>query len=214
MSQKTFNRNPSITGAAFEELWKHLGGAGIRGKRSVAFWRSGKRQSVSINIERGLWHDHAAGDGGDAIALVKTVLNVGIGESLAWLEREGYRQPSQRMTALEVAAHRRKREEAERRRIAVADFRAALDAELDRLKLATAESGDDAGLERAASLQFALAQSPEAVFSDMLERDAGRVGWLLAKGREDRQDAARITAVIVDLLAAAQGQEGTHDRAA
>ena len=208
------HRHETITGTAFLNLWRHLGGGEIRGRRAIAFWRGGKRDSVAIDIERGLWHDHATGDGGDAVALVRTANGLDVAGALRWLEQTGYRQPSRRMTAAEIAEHRRKREEAERRRLAVADFRRALDGELDRLKLAAGDAGDDAALEAAASLQYRLMQSAEGVFSEMLERDGGRVAWLVAKGREERQDAAKVAAVIVDMLAAAQCEEGKYDRAA
>lgn len=207
-------RPDPITGGAFAALWRHLGGGDIRGRRAVAFWRGGKRDSVAVNIDRGLWHDHATGDGGDAVALVRAAMGLDVAGALRWLEDAGYRQPTRRMSAAELAEARRKREDADRRRLAVADFRQVLDAELDRAKLAAAEADDDAELERAASLQYRLAQAPETVFAEMLGQDGGRVQWLIARGREHRQNAAQATALIVDLLAAAQEREGLYGRAA
>lgn len=207
-------RPDPITGGAFAALWRHLGGGDIRGRRAVAFWRGGKRDSVAVDIDRGLWHDHATDDGGDAVALVRAAMGLDVAGALRWLEEAGYRQPARRMSAAELAEARRKRADADRRRLAVADFRAALDSELDRLKTEAGDADDMAVLERAASLQYRLAAQPDAVFEEMLAQDSASVSWLIAQGREHRQNAAQATALIVDLLAAAQEREGLYGRAA
>lgn len=190
-----------ITGAAFLSLWRDLGGDELRGTRGRAFWRNGNGWNVSWNPERGLWRCHVTGEGGDAVDLVRVALNVGTGDALAWLERKGYRQPSQRMSSAEIATRRHEREAVNRQRLAVGDFKRALDAELDRAKLEMWDSGDDAALETAASLQHRLRQSAEAVFGEMLERDGGSVEMLIRAGRADREHAEAATALAVRLLA-------------
>jgi hypothetical protein len=207
----------TVKGGAFLSLWRALGGGEVRGSRELkarAFWRNGDGWSVSLNPSRGLWFCHVTGAGGNAVDLVRVALGVGTAEALRWLEEAGYRQPARRMSAAELAEQRRRREDAQRRRLEVADFRRALDCELDRLKLAAAEADDMAALEQAASLQFRLAQDPEAVFEELMKSDGRRVRWLIEEGRADREQAGKLTAVVVDLLAKAQEREGTYGRAA
>jgi hypothetical protein len=203
-----------ITGQAFLSLWRELGGGELRGRRGRAFWRGGDGLNVAVDIERGLWRDHVTGAGGNAVDLVRVALGVGVAEALRWLEEAGYRQPARRMSAAELAEQRRRREDAKRHRLELADFRRALDCELDRLKLAAAEADDMAALEQAASLQYRLAQDPEAVFEELMRADGRRVRWLIEEGRADREQAGKLTAVVVDLLAKAQEREGTYGRAA
>jgi hypothetical protein len=165
---------------------------------------------VAVDIERGLWRDHASGAGGNAVDLVRVALGVDVAKALTWLEEAGYRQPARRMSAAELAEQRRRREDAERRRLEVADFRRALDCELDRLKLAAAEADDMAALEQAASLQYRLAQDPEAVFEELMRADDRRVRWLIEEGRADREQAAQLTRLAVEILAKAADREGAH----
>jgi hypothetical protein len=199
-----------ITGQAFLSLWRELGGGELRGRRGRAFWRGGDGLNVAVDIERGLWHDHVTGAGGNAVDLVRVALGVGTAEALRWLEEAGYRQPARRMSAAELAEQRRRREDAQRRRLDISDFRRALDCELDRLKLAAAASDDMAALAQAASLQYRLAQDPEAVFEELMRADGRRVRWLIEEGRADREQAAQLTRLAVEILAKAADREGAH----
>jgi hypothetical protein len=202
-----------ITGQAFLSLWRELGGGKVRGSRELkaqAFWRNGDGWSVSLNPSRGLWFCHVTGTGGDAVDLVRLALGVGVAEALTWLEEAGYRQPARRMSAAELAEQRRRRKDAQRRRLEVADFRRALDCELDRLKLAAAEADDMAALEQAAGLQYRLAQDPEAVFEELMRADDRRVRWLIEKGKADREHSAQLTWLAVEILAKAADREGAH----
>jgi hypothetical protein len=200
-----------IVAGVFASLWKSLGGGEIRRGRAQAFWRGGKRDSVAVDTERGLWRDHATGEGGDAIDLIARALGCSIREALAWAEAEGYRTPSRRLSAAEIAEARRKREAAERHALHAADYLRALDAELDAGKLAAIDAGDDAALEGVASLQWRLAQAPAAVMAEMRQTDGARVRALIETGREDRQWCGRLVACVVDMLASA---EVSHERAA
>lgn len=194
-----------ITGADFVSGFHSLGGGEIRNGRAKRFYADGDGWSLAVSTEMGLVHDKVENTGGDLIWLACRAMGWSIGESLRWAEREGYRTPARRLTAAEVAEQRRQREERHRHRLMVADFRAALDAELDRAKLAAGDAGDDVALEQAASLQYRLANAPESVMAEMLERDGGRIRWLIEQGKADRENAAKVTRLAVELLARAEG---------
>ena len=51
--------------------------------------RYGRRGSLSVDIERGRWHDHEAGEGGGVLALVERERG-SRAAALAWLEAEGF----------------------------------------------------------------------------------------------------------------------------
>jgi hypothetical protein len=67
------------------DVWSALGGGPLRHSRGQAFWRNGDGYSVSLNADRGLWHDFVSGDGGDVIALVRLVRGCGFRDAVAWL---------------------------------------------------------------------------------------------------------------------------------
>jgi transposase len=67
-----------------------------------------------------------------------------------------------------------------------------------------------AALEQAASLQYRLAQDPEAVFEELMRADDRRVRWLIEEGRADREQAAQLTRLAVEILAKAADREGAH----
>jgi hypothetical protein len=70
--------------ADIREVWAALGGA-LRGNRGQAFWRKGDGFSVSLDSQRGLWHDFVSGDGGDAVSLVETVRGCAFRDAVEWL---------------------------------------------------------------------------------------------------------------------------------
>ncbi len=57
----------------------------MRGNRGQAFWRGGDGYSIALDTRKGIWYDHAAGEGGDVIALVEAVRGCDFREALAWL---------------------------------------------------------------------------------------------------------------------------------
>jgi hypothetical protein len=78
--------------ADIRHVYRALGGPKLRGKRGPAFWRGGTHFSVSLDPCKGLWCDHAAGEGGDVVALVRRVRECGFLEAAAWLaEHTGVR---------------------------------------------------------------------------------------------------------------------------
>ena len=70
--------------AYIRDIWAALGGT-LRGNRGQAFWRGGKGDSVSLDLQRGLWHDFVTGEGGDTIRLIEVVQGCNFKQALAWL---------------------------------------------------------------------------------------------------------------------------------
>jgi hypothetical protein len=71
--------------ADIREVWAALGGGPLRRNRARAFWRSGTGFNVSLDVERGLWHDHRDNLGGDVVELVRTVQGCGFLQAAEWL---------------------------------------------------------------------------------------------------------------------------------
>jgi hypothetical protein len=71
--------------ADLTQVWAALGGGKLRRNRGQAFWRGGNGYSVSLDSGKGLWHDFVTGDGGDVIALVRTVHQCGFRDAVDWL---------------------------------------------------------------------------------------------------------------------------------
>jgi hypothetical protein len=71
--------------ADIREVWAALGGGKLLHGRGQAFWRSGDGFSVSLNPEKGLWHDFVSGTGGDIVALVQTVRQCDFRQAVRWL---------------------------------------------------------------------------------------------------------------------------------
>jgi hypothetical protein len=55
---------------------------------SAAELRFGSRGSMAVDIEKGVWADHEAGEGGGVMDLLKRVLRLEGKEAIAWLNRE------------------------------------------------------------------------------------------------------------------------------
>jgi hypothetical protein len=71
--------------ADIRDVWSALGGGQLRRGRGQAFWRGGDGYSVSLNPEKGLWHDFVTGEGGDVVALVQTIQQCDFKAALRWL---------------------------------------------------------------------------------------------------------------------------------
>jgi hypothetical protein len=86
--------------ADIREIWVALGGGELRGNRGQAFWRGGDGYNVSLDVERGIWHDFVSGAGGDVIALIQAVQQSGFKEAVAWLANcFGINTPEQKSKA-------------------------------------------------------------------------------------------------------------------
>jgi len=192
-----------VEGVLIEATVQALGGPPPRGNRFTAWERSSTDFNRSISRDGLNFFDHVAGRGGDAVTLVEWVEGVSTGEALTWLETNGLKTPSRRMTRAEK--HRAEAATGERKQHAadLEDFRKALAASLDVAKLEAGEADDLDRLERAASLQFRLTEDPSSVYKFMLNTEPARVADLVAWGRADRQHAAEVTALIVGWLGGA-----------
>ncbi len=69
----------------FEQVYCALGGPPLRRRRAIAFWRKGKRYSVSFVPETGEWFDHVQNHGGGIPQLVKAALGCDARAALQWL---------------------------------------------------------------------------------------------------------------------------------
>lgn len=90
------------------EVWIALGGAPLKGKRGIAFWRGGKNRSVRVDRAKG-WYDHANGVGGGALDLVRTVLACDIHAALEFLETNCGLDSRTRLSDSENRARQRER---------------------------------------------------------------------------------------------------------
>jgi hypothetical protein len=194
----------AMIGPHIIDVWLRLGGGELHGKRGRAFWRDGDGWSVSLDLERGLWYDHALGGGGGVIELVQVARNCDRRDALVWLEEEGF---IERRTF-----SREERREYARRRDLVAwtareipYWRAAIVEELNARKMSAAEIGDFEELECAARLCHLLENgSPESVAWEFIkQRRADPAGTTILIERE--MESRRILAAIVLMIVSAMG---------
>ena len=68
------------------EVYRALGGPELRCNRGPAFWRGGDGLNVSLDNDRGLWHDFGGdGEGGGILDLVQRVLGGSRTDALRWV---------------------------------------------------------------------------------------------------------------------------------
>jgi len=67
------------------EVWRGLGGGELRHGRGRAFWRKGDGFNVALSDKKGVWYDHATGEGGGVLDLVQRVLGCDRKAALRWL---------------------------------------------------------------------------------------------------------------------------------
>ena len=56
--------------------------------------RFGSHGSLSVDLNKGVWHDHEAGIGGGVLDLVERETSVRGPERFRWLEKNGFLSPS------------------------------------------------------------------------------------------------------------------------
>jgi len=66
-------------------VYRALTGIDAKHHRGIAVWRDGKARSVALSDTKGTWFDHAAGEGGGVIDLVRRVRACDAQEALHWL---------------------------------------------------------------------------------------------------------------------------------
>ena len=111
-----------IDRADIADVWTALGGSPLRHGRGVAFWRGGDGYNVSIDRDKGLWHDHVRGEGGGVLHLVERGNGCDRRTAIQWLaDQQGFTLDDNRMSPSE------RREYAERRRWAEAEAKRLAD---------------------------------------------------------------------------------------
>ena len=94
-----------IQQADISVVWTALGGDSLRHGRGKAFWRDGDGYNVALDRNRGIWHDHARGEGGGIIALIRRVLGCEKSDAVQWLaNHEGAELDDNRMSPEERRA--------------------------------------------------------------------------------------------------------------
>lgn len=202
---------PNLSSVHILDVWRALGGPEPKRGRAPAWWRDGDNpQAVSLNEEKGCWHDFREHSGGGVLALVKTVLNCDQATALRWLEGQGLikgrtftpedrREYALRTEVAEAAAH------------AIENWRDALTLELNGRKLTAASRGDYAALAFVAPICNTLENgSAEEVVREFIRQQAGNpseVARLVAAGQESALEGQRITADVVLLLARAAAED-------
>ena len=71
--------------ARITDVWSALGGGKLRGNRGQGFWRGGTGLNVSLDLQKGLWHDFRDNVGGDVITLVMQVQGCDFRAAVQWL---------------------------------------------------------------------------------------------------------------------------------
>ena len=70
--------------------------------------RFGTRGSLSVNLDKGIWHDHEKGEGGGVLDLIRREIHVANGDgAVRWLEEHGYAEPPTRKAGFadRIVAH-------------------------------------------------------------------------------------------------------------
>ncbi len=193
------------------DVWRALGGGRLRGRRGQGFWRRGDSFSVALDPAKNTWYDHRDGRGGGVLGLVETVHGCDRRTALGWLEGQGFIGP-QTLTREQRSEHAQRRATAGTVALDIAHWRSAYAIELNARKLTAAKGANDEALGRAAALCNVIENSsPEAIVREFIRHrtnDPAEMARLVAKGRNDEQEARRVTAEVVLLLAQAVEREG------
>ena len=201
-------------------IWQALGGNAPRRGRAPAFYRKGDNAgAVSLNDEKGCWHDFVTGDGGGVLDLVQQVRGGNRKEALRWLSGlVGIPFEERPLQERRAYALKRAVVELEALRLArnACDCERGLELFLLRREKAASDvtawllsQGLDPGdsLIRARNQLAILRQvgvdSLVQIYREMSEPARRR---FTEAGRRDREHAERIACVIVGLLA----EEGTQ----
>ena len=95
-------------------VWQALGGDPPRRGRARAFYRKGDNPgAVSLNDEKGCWHDFVTGESGGVLGLVQRVLGGSRADALRWLSGfTGLPLDDRPLTAADRRQYLRARQEA------------------------------------------------------------------------------------------------------
>ena len=200
-------------------VWVELGGDAPKHGRASAFFRDGNNpQAVSLNDDKGAWFDHRDNKGGGVLDLVQRVQGCARSDALKWLaEQNGVTLEDRETTATERRAFARRRARADADTQRVLDWASGLLSEIEgTLARETAEAlgaGVDptallAKMHRTAHwLRTATAHDLVGEYGRAVAADEAEVARLEAVGRDDREDAERVTWAVVDILARSQARD-------
>ena len=108
-------------------VWAALGGCPLHGQRGQAFWRSGDGFNVALDEDRGVWCDHARGEGGGILDLIQHARGSSRQDALCWLaDFAGVRLQDRPWNDGESGKHARRLAIAEREACAVVAWRDGL----------------------------------------------------------------------------------------
>jgi hypothetical protein len=197
------------------EVWQALGGDPLKHGRARAFWRDGSNnpQAVSLSDDKGAWYDHRDNVGGGVLDLVQRVRGCTRSDALKWLaDLNGSTLEDRPTTERREFARRRDRAGADSQRIL--DWRSGRLFEIEGFLARETAEALSAGVDPSAVLakmhrtahwfRTATAHDLVSAYGRALAADEAEVVRLEAVGREDREDAERVTWCVVDLLAQAQ----------
>jgi hypothetical protein len=208
----------SIETLSLRVVWERLGGGAIHGARSRAFWRDGVGLNVALDLERGLWFDHAVGAGGGVLQLVETVLDCERREALEWLKVQGLIEPRRRLSHAERYAFAPRRDAARKLAHDIAWWAAARAAELEVTKELLFAPGTSIGDRRRAiraarelhRLESADAAGVASLFLACRRSDPEAIEQIIASGRSRDLKSRQIAAACVALLMRAESSEVRH----
>jgi len=192
-------------------VWQALGGPEPRGRRGRAWWRGGEHLSVTLDPERGIWHDHVSGFGGGVVRLVETARACSRLEALDWL-RLTFGWPDTDWTREQRRDYGRRRACAEGLAERALLWRTALLRQCEQAKTAAYEQyieypnpQTEMAWSDAAKHSYFVGQLSGAtlarVYRTALERNPAAVEQLIAESQEEMADSKRFAALVVATLA-------------
>ena len=179
------------------EVWRALGGPELRRGRAPAFWRSGDNpQAIAVHAEKGCWYDYRDNVGGGVLQLVQHVNGCDQSGALRWLQYQGLIE-SRTLPRAQRRAHEQCRGVARTFAGEIGHWKSAYIQQLNRIKFAANESGNDAVMAIAAPLCHVLENgSPDDIireFSRHRDTDPAELARLIAIGEDDEDHSQGIT---------------------
>lgn len=194
------------------EIWSALGGGPLRQGRGPAFWRDGDGLNVSLNDQKGVWHDFVSGEGGGVLDLVQRVRGGSRADALQFVADVAgvtlESKPLSKGDRREYALHRRQARSLAQQ---CAWWVRAVVQALERLKAQAYEDGDIHTLACSGrelySIQRALPSALMGRFLKAAREDPESAARFVDAGCEDEENAYMVTALIVAMLAKATGNQ-------
>ena len=189
----------NLTKFPIAAVWTMLGGGPLKRfgskYRGQAWWRNGDGWNVSIDRDKGVWHDKVTRRGGGILHLVADVRGCSLSEAAQWLDPEE-KQPYSGRQRREYAQRRQAAEDLAQR---VADWGRGQWLSIERAKAVAFRTGDDRLLEVTARALYALESATSEQLLERYHADPKATDHE-AVGRTDREHADGIAEVCVSLI--------------